>query len=287
MKRLWLPAVLLAATIVGPPRSMAASQADRVDELVVRGGQYVADFVSRFSSVVAEEDYTQRLILERRTRRLRSDFLIVQIPGGTDWLSFRDVFEVDGKPVRDRDERLVQLFLEPPSDSMLRRANEITDAGTRFNFPGIGGLNNPLMALAILQDSYRARFRWSLVKNDKDVGPDVWSVRYQEFVRPTVLQGNGNRDLPITGQIWIDQPTGRVMKTELRQESGGTAVGAGIVLRNRSEVTTFFQFDEGFGIAVPVEMRENHFFGTNDVAAAATYGRFRRFGVTTEETLKR
>src|SRR5688500_2809132 len=192
----------------------AASQAVKADERVARASQYVAEFVSRFSSVVAEEDYTQRLILERRTRRLRSDFLIVQIPGGTDWLSFRDVFEVDGKPVRDRDERLVKLFLEPPSDSLLRRASEISNAGTRFNFPGIGGLNKPLMALALVQDAYREHFRWSLVKNDKGVGPDVWSVRYEEFVRPTVLRGNGNRDLPINGQIWIDQPTGRVMKTE-------------------------------------------------------------------------
>lgn len=266
--------------------SSAAAQGVKADELVARAGQYVAEFVSRFSSVVAEEDYSQRLILERRTRRLKSDFLIVQIPGGTDWLSFRDVFEVDGKPVRDRDERLVKLFLEPPSESMLRRANEISEAGARFNFPGIGGLNNPLMALALVQDGYRARFRWSLVRNDKEVGPDVWSVRYEEFVRPTVLLGPGNRDQPITGQIWIDQPTGRIMKTELRMETGGSVVGRGVVMRNRSEVVTTFQFDERFQIAVPAEMRENHFYGTTDVAAVAKYGRFRRFDVKTEESVK-
>ena len=276
---------LLAGALVSPGTLEATSQANRADELVARASQYVAEFVSRFSSVVAEEDYTQRLILERRNRRLRSDFLIVQIPGGTDWLSFRDVFEVDDKPVRDRDERLVKLFLEPSSDSQFRRANEIGEAGARFNFPGIGGLNNPLMALALVQDGYRPRFRWTLVKNDKGVGPDVWSVRYVEFVKPTVLLGPGNRDQPITGQIWIDQPTGRILKTELRMEQGGTAVGGGNILRNRSDVATTFQFDERFGIAVPVEMRENHFFGTNDVSAVAKYGRFRRFDVKTEEAV--
>lgn len=276
---------LLAVTVLSPGALQAGSQGVNADELVARASQYVAAFVSRFSSVVAEEDYTQRLVLERRTRRLRSDFLIVQIPGGTDWLSFRDVFEVDGKPVRDRDERLVTLFLEPPSDSLLRRASEISEAGARFNFPGIGGLNNPLMALALVQEAYRVRFRWSLVRNDRGVGPDVWSVRYEELVRPTVLRGNGNRDLPINGQIWIDLPTGRVLKTELRMEQGGSAVGRGMVLRNRSDVVTTFQFDERFQIAVPTEMRENHFFGTNDVSAVAIYGRFRRFDVKTEEAV--
>src|SRR5688572_15103439 len=189
----------------------AASQTVKADELVARASQYVADFVSRFSSVVAEEDYTQRLILERRTRRLRSDFLIVQIPGGTHWLSFRDVFEVDGKPVRDRDERLVKLFLEPPSDSLLRRASEIDRAGARYNLQG-DLLNNPLTALALVQDVYRVRLRWSLVRNDRDVGPDVWSVKFEERQRPTILRGNANRDLPVNGLIWIDAPTGRVVK---------------------------------------------------------------------------
>jgi hypothetical protein len=277
--------VMIAAIAACLWTGTVVAQAVRAEELVARAGEYVASFVSRFSSVVAEEDYTQRLILERRSRQLRSDFLIVQIPGGTDWLSFRDVFEVDGKPVRDRDERLVKLFLEPPSDSLLRRASEISGASAQFNFPGIGGLNDPLMALAIVQDMYRARFRWTLVRNDKTVGPTVWSVRYEERVRPTILKGNGNRDQPINGQIWIDEPTGRIMKTELRMDRGGSVVGSGVVVGNRSDVTVTFQYDERFGIAVPAEMRENHFFGTNDVSATAKYGRFRRFDVKTDEAV--
>ena len=261
-----------------------AAQAPSAEELVVRGSQYVSEFVAKFSGVVAEEDYNQRHVPERRTRRLRSEFLIVQIPGGTDWLSFRDVFEVDGKAVRDRDERLVKLFLEPPSDALVRRASEIDRASARFNLHG-ELLNNPLTALALLQDAYRSRLRWSLVRNDRTVGPDVWSVRFEERQRPTILRGNGNRDLPVDGLVWIDAPTGRVLKTELRFGTGGRAVGGGIVLRNRSEIITTFAFDDRFGIAVPAEMREAHTFGADDVLTVATYGRFRRFGVTTDEAV--
>jgi hypothetical protein len=273
---------LLVATLAwtaGP-----AAQAPRAEELVARAGAYVAEFVEKFSGVVAEEDYNQRNARERTTRHLRSDFLIVQIPGGMDWLSFRDVFEVDGKPVGDRDQRLVKLFLEPPSESLVRRASEIDRAGARYNLQG-DLLNNPLTALALLKDVYRARLRWSLVKNDREAGPDVWSVRFEERQRPTILRGNGNRDLPVNGLIWIDAPTGRVLKTELRLELGGRAVGGGLVMRNQSEIVTLFEFDERFGIAVPAEMRESHSFGTTDVLTVAKYGRFRRFGVTTDEAV--
>lgn len=271
---------LLVAALVGT--SSSAAQAPKAEDLVARAGEYVGQFVAQFSGVVAEEDYQQRHVRERLTRHLRSDFLIVQIPGGMDWLSFRDVFEVDGKPVRDRDERLVKLFLEPPSDSLVRRASEIDRAGARYNLQG-DLLNNPLTALALVQDVYRQRLRWSLVRNDRGVGPDVWSLRFEERQRPTILRGNANRDLPVNGLIWIDVPTGRVVKTELRLDMGGRAVGAGLVVRNQSEIVTLFQFDDRFGIAVPVEMRETHVFGSSEVSTVAKYGRFRRFGVTTTE----
>jgi hypothetical protein len=263
----------------------AQAQSPSADQLVARAGDYLAEFVDRFSSVVAEEKYVQRLISDRQTRTLVSDFLIVQIPESNDWTSFRDVFEVDGRPVRDRDERLVKLFLEPRSGTTLQRASAIAEEGARYNLRGIGTLNNPLLALAFVQDRYRQRFRWRLVRNDKGVGPDVWSVRFEEFVVPTLLKGNGNRDLPTNGQVWIDAPTGRVMKTELRVELGGSIIGR-MAVRNRSEIVATFGVDDRFQIAVPTEMRENHFFGNNDVTTVATYGRFRRFGVQTGEVLQ-
>jgi hypothetical protein len=262
----------------------AVAQSPRVEDLVARATEYMLEFVAKFSGVVAEEDYQQRHLRERVNRHLRSDFLIVQIPGGMDWLSFRDVVEVDGKPVGDRDERLVRLFLQPPSESLVRRAQDIDRAGARYNLHG-DLLNNPLTAIALVQDVYRPRLRWSLVRNDREVGPQVWSVRFEERQRPAILRGNGNRDLPLNGLMWIDAPTGRVLKTELRLDMGGRAVGAGLVIRNQSEIVTTFQFDERFGIAVPVEMRESHIFGSNEVDTVAKYGRFRRFGVTTEESV--
>jgi hypothetical protein len=46
------------------------------------------------------------------TRSLIVMVAAVSITGEAAWFGFRDVAMVDGKPVRDRDERLVKLFTE-------------------------------------------------------------------------------------------------------------------------------------------------------------------------------
>ena len=38
------------------------------------------------------------MVGEIRHRELKSDFLLVKVPNGLDWVPFRDVFEVDGVP---------------------------------------------------------------------------------------------------------------------------------------------------------------------------------------------
>jgi hypothetical protein len=286
MLRSLLTAVLGVALWM--PAALAAQQRPMVEDLLARGQAYVAEFVKTFSNVVAEERYAQRLIQERRNRNLGSDFLIVQVPGTTVWQSFRDVFEVDGKPVRDRDDRLQKLFLEEPG-SAVGEAREIAQASAQFNLPGIGALNDPLAALAFLQQQYQVRFRWSLVRNERDLGPNVWSVRFQENQRPTIFLGAGNRDMPANGQIWLEADTGRIVKTELRVDRPGTAItssfGVTTNLRGLSEVITTYQFDDRFGINVPVETQERHITGVVEVTGTAKYSRFRRFGVSVQETI--
>jgi hypothetical protein len=69
-------------------------------------------------------------------------------------LLLRDVFEVDGKPVRDA----------------VGRARALAEEGARYNLWIIGTVNNPLLAMAFLQPNYRPRFRFNLAGIDKSLG---------------------------------------------------------------------------------------------------------------------
>jgi len=264
---------LLTVCVLSPSRTTAEDI--KLDELLARTSAYVAQFVDQFSNVVAEETLMQETTIPRRKRTMRSDYLLVRYPGDAQWQTFRDVGEVDGKPVRDKEERLTKLFLEPASSAM-RRARELQEAGSRHNLLDIGTLNSPLLVVAFLQDSYRERFRFNMAGLDKKLGPNVRTVQFQEFKVPSLIKGNGNQDILTRGLAWIEEDTGRVVKTELKIGRGAAAI----------TVTTLFKFDEELGINVPVEMRDWYPDGTGEIRGVATYGRFRRFQVRTEETIK-
>ena len=75
-----------------------------------------------------------------------SEFAIVKAAGRVGWSGFRDVVEVDGKPVSDRRDRLLSLLTGPAGgEAELRR---IADESARYNVgPVIRNFNVPTTAL--------------------------------------------------------------------------------------------------------------------------------------------
>ena len=88
-------------------------------------------------------------MLRARHRDLRSDFLLVKSPETDALVPFRDVIEVDGVAVRDREARLAKLFLNatPTSaDDTMARAERIREEGARYNLGNMRStLGNPVL----------------------------------------------------------------------------------------------------------------------------------------------
>jgi hypothetical protein len=266
---------------------MAQPQKPGLEALLARATTYVDRFVANFANVVAEERYVQESTIPPRTagqgvtktpgpaivgrRAMRSDFLLVRRAKADSFETFRDVWEVDGHEVPGGRDRLTALLSEPSQDA-LDLAWRIARESARFNLVPTRTLNTPLVALAFLQPRYQSRFRFSLAGADAEAGPDVWILEYRERARPTILRTNDDRDLAASGRIWVERATGRVVKTEL-------------VVSPDDRIVTTFQFDDRFEIAVPIEMRETYSSGPAYYLGVATYGRFRRFGVSTDETI--
>ncbi len=261
----------------------AGAQPPDVAALVERAGAYVSRFVDEFSNVVSEERYTQESVSNRTgtssagTRReLRSDFLLVRPSAATEWVPFRDVFSVDGSAVRGREERLTKLFIDA-SPAALEQAGAIAAESSRYNLGNVRRtVNNPFIGLAFLQPVHHQRFTFALGKRDDDLGRDVWIVEARETARPTLITGAYGRDMPARGRYWIAVANGTVLRTELAFTDVSVA----------ATVSTEFKVDDAFGLAVPVRMRESYIMtGLSSVTGQATYGRFRRFGVTASETV--
>jgi len=277
----------LVATAITIPAVVIASARTPLDDVLDRASAYVQSFVREFSTVVAEEHYVQDSHpmadvdalsggpIQGRGQHveLRSDYLFVSISSASRWLTFRDVYSVNGSPVRDREERLAHLFINPAPDA-IDRAGQISRDGYRYN---VGSKDrtvaNPLLALGFLQSDYRGRFEYRIAGIDTSFGPDVWIVKFKERTRPTLLRTSDNRNVVSMGRFWIDGASGRVLQTELETSSG-------------DRVMTTFTYDERLQMDVPSEMRDIAWANHAPVTGTATYSNFRRFGVLTDEKFR-
>jgi len=284
-----LKSVLMCATAMAAaiPAAAAARTSTPIEDLLNRASAYVEAFVHEFSTVVAEERYVQDShpmadvdLLSGGPARgpaqhveLRSDYLFVSTGAASAWLTFRDVYSVNGRPVRDREERLARLFVGPAPDA-LDQAGRISSDGYRYN---VGSkertVANPLLTLGFLQRQYRDRFEYRLAGIDTSLGADVWIIKFKERVRPTLLRTTDNRNVVSMGRFWIDGGSGRVLQTELETSTS-------------DRVMTTFTYDERLQMDVPSEMRDIAWSNRTPVTGTATYTNFRRFGVSTDEKFR-
>jgi len=269
-----------------PSTATATAEADaNAFALVLKASAYVEAFQKNFGSMVSEERYEQRIrrapSANGSTNRpggpaatvLVSDFLLVQVPG-EGWLPFRDVFERDGKQVRDREERLAKLFLSESARPNFERARQIMDESARYNIGNVSrNINIPTLVLTLLTPVHRTRMRFETEKAD-DTGT---IVEFRETSRPTYIATTGGRDLPVYGRFWMDASTGTIVRTELH------AVDTGV----EAHITVHFAHDASAGMFVPARMEERYRRSRdpNEVHGLATYSKFRRFQVSTTESI--
>ena len=269
-RALWCLGVILTGLAAQP----AAQERPTLEAILARAGEYVLQFEADLSGLVAEEHYTQDVYGGRR-RTLKSDVLLIRPEGADRYIQFRDVFEVDGRPVRDRDDRLVTLFLHP-APSSLDQLQAIADESARYNIGDIfRNLNVPVVALMFLQPNNQTRFKFTSVKSRASVYAP-WEIDYREVQPETLIRTTASRDLPARGRFRIDPLSGRVWMSELVAEDAAV----------HADVTVTYQLEPALGVLVPAEMRESIRMPRGpDIKGKATYSHFRRFQVSVEESL--
>jgi len=273
-----------------PPSAAAGEARARGWEtayLLVRVSNYLASYLQQFSSVVAEEDYEQQLDKAVKTvlvnapyhvsRRVVSDLLLVRVEGPDVWVPFRDVISVNGKPVREREERLRKLFLEDPARAM-QDGLRITEEGARYNLGSVyRTLNFPTLPLVFLMPSHIAGFRFESGGEEPVDGATAIQIDYKEAGHPTVMrQANSRADLPASGSLWVDPVSGRIIRTRVITTDGTFHM----------ETTVTYGLDERLDLWVPVEMKETYRQRDETITGTARYSNFRRFQVTTTEKIK-
>ena len=289
MQRSWV-GVLAAMAVL----TLSAQDAEpTLDAVLVKAAAYVTAYQNRLAGIVAEELYRQQVVVTQRRgspqnreyRQLRSDLLLVKGANEGSWLQFRDVFEVDRKPIRDRDERLYKLFVGASTDAA-KQAEAIQMESARYNIgPIMRTINMPILALVFFDRANQPRFEFKKgkpgsVKRFAGMAEerDVWMIEYEETLKGTVVRGANDRDIPSHGRVWLDSTTGRFLRTELISEDTDV----------RALIEVFYRAETGLDLLVPAEMRELYELRRSQtrIDGRAEYSRFRQFTVTTSEKPK-
>ncbi len=310
---MWIGSLMLALVAVAP----ASDRPLPAEELVRRAGVYVEAFERAFKSVVMEEHYVQvgkreccrepdspdlepALAWDEKAagkspnaivaaRRLVSDVLLVPVPEGLT-IGYRDVFEVDGLAVRDREERLLRLFRADSAESRSALA-AISLESSRYNLGTLKRtINFPTMPFLYLGAQRRAGLKLKRERDEPIDGVTCAVIEFRESAKPTLVATPDGDDMPAKGRLWIEPASGRIRQIEVRV---GRIADAGRLMRVR------FREDPRVPVLVPDWMWEwyagnvlldpvhGHSLTLKPpaVECLARYGNLRLFSVTTQESL--
>jgi len=262
--------------------ALLQAQAEPTLEAVLgRMHAYLKDYAKQLPAMIATERYQQRFGsgMRKSQRLLMSDYGLIQVQGDSEWLGFREVLSVDGKPVTDSARRLAEL-LAKPSVQALQQARLIAEESARYNIgPVVRTINDPALVLELLDGRQSPRMRFSHNGENTINGVRTWVLRYQELGNPTIIRTRDRKDVPARGRAWVEPDTGRILRAEASVEPGLGVTGT---------IDVTFEFDERMGFAVPSKMSERY-TNRNLVAVSsgeATYSNYRRFTVDTEENIQ-
>jgi hypothetical protein len=253
--------------------------------------RYVMNYEQQFALMVSEEHYLQELQrppnpgdnLSRanpgggmraggamNVQTIKSDFLLVQLGmDGEGWMPFRDAFEVKGKKLRNRDERMLKLFLDNDKQAF-EKAARFNEASTKHHLGNVARtINIPTLGMMLLHPRVNERFEFTDGGEETINGRVLRKALYREAARPTLIKTTRGRDLALTGTIWIDPFSGAVVKSEMN--AADPAV--------RAQVVVTFRRDDALEMWVPDRMEEYYkaALAVDDILATATYTNVRKY----------
>jgi len=222
-------------------------------DVMRRVGAYVDSYGDRASIVVSTERYGQHSTSSSnalRTLTLVSDFALVYADAIHGWLGFRDVIEVDGRGIADREDRLARVLMG--SEGRFDEARRLSDESARFNLGNIQrNFNVPTTGLFFFASENLDRFKFAARRVADD---GTWEISFRETSKPTLIRTPDGEPVTTTGTIWVRPEEGVVLRTILEVEVLMRRLNPPQHGRGRIEVR--YRLVDSVGMWLPVSMDE-------------------------------
>jgi hypothetical protein len=268
---------LLSATLVVVASPVAAQPAPTLEQLLDRMGAYLVEYESQLSSIVAEERFEQNIYAGQGRLTgalLESEVAFIRLPGGAEWLGFRDVRRLNLKPVRTPGPSISEVLTSAAGD--MTKAITIANASAKHNLGLARTINVPTAPLDIIHPTHRNVHRYELRGEETVRGTRTARITFMETARPTRVREPSGENLVSSGRIWVEPDSGAVWRVEWIYQAEKRRAGAGAAPRLRVD----FVRHEELGIMVPSSMTEIFSVLRGRGEGRATYRNFRRFGTS-------
>ena len=267
--------LLAAAFVILPVQSI-----DVVDHARRALETYLEKYEGQLNAIVADEDFVQESppltttsLRPAQSRRLKSEVAFLRLPGNREWMGYRRVISVDGKPVADTSDTLAKL-LGITNDDQLAMARLLVMRSAEHNLGLPRTVNMPNLPLELLHPGYRSRFDVVLDGRDTVKGRAAVKLLFTERAAPSIVAFGDRRDLLSRIRAWVDLQDGTLYRADVRFESG-------VKMPGKPSVSVRFERNAALGIYVPADMREEFFMDARVLGTGrALYSNFRRFQTT-------
>ena len=244
------------------------------------------------TKVIEEFDQSGRV---RKRREIVADLLVyrpARSNGGA--AEYRDVRAVDGRAVAQRSRRALDLITRAMTRASLEEEFRlINNESKRYDFSrSVGGFTISQLPRLAMRDEFR--FNW--IGPRQWNGHDVVEIEYREVVPreqygiERVYKGMGITSYVERGRLWLDAATCQLRRSRWEIAGMHPALPAPVLLLGSDSAYV----ESRFGILVPERIVFEWYENVKSKAKPAfarvagmtfTYGTFRQFGVTTDETV--
>ena len=137
-------------------------------------------------------------------------------------------------------------------------------------------VNVPAMALTYLRLANQPRSTFKRERDEVVDGAPAAVLSFKEQKKPTVIRA-ATRDLPATGRFWIDEASGRVLKSQLDVNAKSST----------ARIVVSYKPAPNLDIWAPVTMAERYATSAGEhITGEATYSNFRQFVVSVKDDIK-
>jgi len=207
--------VIVAVLLVGGPLSAQIPKVDISEKALTSAAvKYVAEYEKQFAFLIADEEYTQTVFdadgRKTQTRVLKAEMFLTYLPADGEWMAVRDVLEVDGEPIKGRED--LRALLAKREE--LRLVKQLTWRNSRYNLGRVErNFNEPTLALLLLDSKRTPRVKFDRKRVVRDDDITLATLAFEEKEAPTLVATPNEGAVRAKGEFVLDAATGTVRRT--------------------------------------------------------------------------